>query len=155
MTFSAEDRLAVEDLLARHVWALDRGDVESFVAAFTADGVLETADRHAGHAAIRDFAKLVRLSDPWQPGSQHIVSSVWLEGDADRCIAHSYITRVHRLPTRERNNTQVVWSGYATDTCVKVDGEWRFERRVLRAWEGDVQEAIAAARATGDSRNER
>ena len=35
-----EDRVAIQDLIAKYCWALDTGDVESFVACFTADAVI-------------------------------------------------------------------------------------------------------------------
>ena len=35
-----EDRVAIQDLIANYCWALDTGDVESFVACFTPDAVL-------------------------------------------------------------------------------------------------------------------
>ena len=37
---TVEDRLAIQDLLARYAWALDTGDVDSFVACFTPDAVV-------------------------------------------------------------------------------------------------------------------
>jgi hypothetical protein len=35
---SAEDRLALHDLLARYAWALDNGDYVTYASLFTDDG---------------------------------------------------------------------------------------------------------------------
>ena len=40
-----EDRVAIQDLIAKYCWALDTGDVESFVACFTPDAVIVEDDR--------------------------------------------------------------------------------------------------------------
>lgn len=45
MTVSVEDRLAIGDLFARYMWAIDTGDVEGLVACFTEDGALENSRR--------------------------------------------------------------------------------------------------------------
>ena len=53
-----EDRIAIQDLIARYAWALDTGDVDSLVACFTPDArvieeVFEDPDRWEGHEGIR------------------------------------------------------------------------------------------------------
>ena len=55
-----EDRIAIQDLIAKYCWALDTGDVESFVACFTPDAVIveevfEDPDVWQGHAGIREL----------------------------------------------------------------------------------------------------
>jgi len=112
MTLTADDRLDITALYARQVWALDTGDVDGYVDTFTDDAVLDLAERHSGKAAIRQFAELFRLHDVGVPGSQHLVSSLLLDGDGGRCSVRAYVTRTHRLPGRGRNNCQIIWSGY-------------------------------------------
>ncbi len=44
---SVEDRIAIQDLIARYAWALDTGDVEGVVGCFTPNG--EVLARFPGH----------------------------------------------------------------------------------------------------------
>lgn len=141
---SIEDRIAIEDLYARQWWALDTGDAEGFAATFAEDGILRMAQDHEGRTAIADFARTVAAA-PAGGQSNHHMSALIVQPDGDGGIsAHSYVIRVHRLPTRSRGNCQVLWSGYSTDRCVKEGGRWVFAERAMRAWEGAVPAPVAA-----------
>jgi hypothetical protein len=49
-----EDRIAVEDVMARYVWAVDSLDAEGYVAVFTEDAVIDSnGSISKGHEAIR------------------------------------------------------------------------------------------------------
>ena len=49
-----EDRIAVEDVMARYVWAVDSLDADGYVAVFTEDAVIDSnGSISKGHAAIR------------------------------------------------------------------------------------------------------
>src|SRR6187402_3098112 len=49
-----EDRMAVEDVMARYVWAVDSLDAEGYVAVFTEDAVIDSnRSISKGHAEIR------------------------------------------------------------------------------------------------------
>ena len=49
-----EDRIAVDDVMARYVWAVDSLDPEGYVAVFTEDAVIDSnGSISKGHAAIR------------------------------------------------------------------------------------------------------
>ena len=146
MTLTADDRLDIAALYARQVWALDTGDVDGYVETFTEDALLDLAERYAGKSAIRGFAESFRLHDVGVPGSQHLVTSMLLDGDGTRCSVRAYVTRTHRLPGRGRNNCQIIWSGYYADTAVKVGGTWLIQEQRGRAWEGDVVQPIKHAR---------
>ena len=139
------DRLEITELYARQAWALDTGDVEAFVAVFATDGVLNLAQVHQGHAAIRRFAEAFRAHDVGMPGSQHLVSQLVLDGDGVRCSARAYVTRTYRMAGRIRNNTMIIWSGYYADSLAKVDGRWVIQEQVGRAWEGPVLDRVTQA----------
>jgi hypothetical protein len=146
MPLSPEDRQRVVELYSRNVWAFDTGDVDGFVGTFTPDAALDLAKRHEGQAAIRAFAELAFKNDPWLPRSQQLVSQIIIEGDGDRANVRAYVTRTHRLPGRIRNNCMVVWTGYTTDRVVKSSGEWLFQEKVTRAWEGPIVQRVVAVR---------
>ena len=51
-----EDRIAVDDVMARYVWAVDSLDPEGYVAVFTEDAVIDSnGSISKGHTAIRDI----------------------------------------------------------------------------------------------------
>ena len=137
MMINIEDRLAIEDLYARNLWALDLSNAKAFSATFTPDGVLGMREDHRGAAAIEAFVAALAKDLPaaW---SNHHMSALTLSAAGSDVVAHSYIIRVHRLPTQSRNNCSIIWSGYSRDRCVKRGGTWLFAERVLRAWEGEI-----------------
>src|SRR5712691_13529950 len=49
-----EDRIAVEDVMARYVWTVDSLDAEGYVAVFTEDAVIDSnGSISKGHEEIR------------------------------------------------------------------------------------------------------
>jgi hypothetical protein len=149
MPLTVEDRVAIADLYARNAWALDVGDADGFVATFAESATLRMRATYDGHEGIRRFVDQFRERDFGFPRAQHLVSQLVIESGAEgRCRSRAYVTRVHRLPGQHRGNCHVMWTGYSSDTCVKVDGCWLFEARALHAWEGDVAEVLAAEGAS-------
>src|SRR5690606_26808884 len=55
---SIEDRVRIEDLFARYLWAIDTGDVETLVGCFTEEGSLESpaVGKYSGRRNIAEFA---------------------------------------------------------------------------------------------------
>lgn len=131
---SADDRAEIVELFARYAWAGDTGDVESYVALFTPDGVF---DGVAGYYEGREgFVELVEsmVKGPRSKGLQHWVSNSVFDGGGDRCTVKSMCF----APRRIENEHAIVFVGYYVDHCVKIDGNWLFERRRWRPWSGDV-----------------
>ena len=134
-----EDRIAIQDLIARYAWALDTGDSDSLVACFTQDAVVieevfEDPDRWEGHEGIRGLAHHYAAS-PGFPGRQHHVSQSIVEGSGARCSVKSFafVTECRGEPPYTLRFT-----GYYDDQLVKVDGEWLFKERIIRLWDGPV-----------------
>src|SRR4051812_30187965 len=80
-----EDRIAIEDLYADYVWALDSGDVDGFLKLFATDGVFgDTAgNRYKGHDAIRGYVTGLAARPEFR-GRQHILSSLRFTANGDR-----------------------------------------------------------------------
>jgi hypothetical protein len=138
-SISAEDRLAIHELLARYAWAFGTGDVEAFVACFASDAILaedvfEVEDRWTGAADIRAMAEFF-FSRPGFPGRQHHVSHIVIEG-ADhryRVRAFCFVTYCHGEPPYG-----IRFAGYYDDVVVRVDGRWLFQERRIRDWSGPI-----------------
>jgi hypothetical protein len=136
---SVGDRIAIQDLIARYAWALDTGDIDALVACFTPDAVLieevfEDPDRWEGHAGIRRLGEHYASSAGF-PGRQHHVSQSVVEGDGERCSVKSFafVTECRGEPPYTLRFT-----GYYDDVLVKSGGEWLFQERVIRLWDGPV-----------------
>jgi uncharacterized protein (TIGR02246 family) len=134
-----EDRVAIQDLIANYCWALDTGDIESFVACFTPDAVLieevfEDPDVWKGHDGIRELIEHYSQSAGF-PGRQHHVTQTQVTGDAERCQVRSFafVTECRGEPPYTLRFT-----GYYEDSVVKVNGEWLFRERIIRLWDGPV-----------------
>src|SRR5262245_54165285 len=60
-----EDRIAVEDVMARYVWAVDSLDAEGYVAVFTEDAIIDSnGSISRGHEEIRQIVtRLIQRRD--------------------------------------------------------------------------------------------
>lgn len=129
MTVSVEDRLAISDLFARYMWAIDTGDVEGLVACFTEDGALESpaVGRYAGRDGVRAFAS--RFAQFHARGTQlrHIISNLLIETDGDRASAKCYLLA---FLTKD-GQSRLLGPGRYECRLRKETGAWRFENRLV------------------------
>jgi len=141
MKLSVEDRFGLQDLIAAYSWALDTGDVEALVACFTEDAVMteevfEDPDIWKGHDGIRRIATHYRDSKGF-PGRQHHVTQVQYDPQADGTVkmrSFAFVTECHGEPPY-----LLRFAGWYEDHAVKdTDGEWRFRRRTVRLWDGEI-----------------
>jgi len=131
MALTVEDRLEITELVARYNHAVDSGDGKAFADTFTDDGALDAAGRVIeGRAALASFAERLPKS---VRAPRHIASNLLVDGDSDACTATlaAYV-QMYALDG-EPPRQQVVASGLYDDRLTKVDGRWRFERRVFTA----------------------
>ncbi|HEX5369330.1 MAG TPA: nuclear transport factor 2 family protein [Dehalococcoidia bacterium] len=139
---SLQEREAVYDVLRRYVWCMDTGDIEGVIATFTSDGeVKDITGRRwdlAGRGA-RGFAEHWLLR-PRDSASQHWVQFLQTEDlppDAVRVTSYWLGTTWAADDSKFVNNL-----GRYTDTCVKVDGEWRIREKVIDAWNNETVQMI-------------
>jgi hypothetical protein len=131
---SAQDRLDVMELIARYAACIDSGDLDGYVANFVPDGVIEWRNGGArGHGEIRDWVGgLMRNggigADPARV--RHFVGLPHITGDSDRCTARTYVI-IFSLDTQGAVALPSV--GTYTDTIVRTEKGWLFEKRVIRA----------------------
>jgi len=132
---SAEDRLDIMDLIARYAHTLDSGDLDGYVNNFAPTGVL--FENHRGREAIREYvAMLMRegRAGPLPNGEvahRHFVGSPTIDGADDRATVHSYLLWVNM-----GSDPPVSSAGEYVDECVKLDGRWYFQSRVLHRLSG-------------------
>ena len=134
---SYEDRIAVEDVMARYVWAVDSFDADGYVAVFTEDAVIDSnGNISRGHDDIRKIVtNLIRRRDDNKakglPASNlyHMVGNVRITfpkpGEA---VHQSYWQTVRR----GKDGTMIAAAmGRSEDRLVKRNGKWLIQSRTL------------------------
>jgi uncharacterized protein (TIGR02246 family) len=134
---SYEDRIAVEDVMARYVWAVDSLDPDGYVAVFTEDAIIDSnGSISKGHEDIRKIVtSLIQRRDDNKakglPTSNlyHVISSVRITfpkpGEA---VHQSYWQTVRR--DKDGKMTAAAM-GRSEDRLVKRNGKWLIQSRKL------------------------
>jgi len=132
-----EDRIAVEDVMARYVWAVDSLDPDGYVAVFTEDAVIDSnGSISRGHEQIRKIVtSLIQRRDDNKakglPASNlyHVISNVRISfpkpGEA---VHQSYWQTVRR---DENGRMTAAAMGRSEDRLVKRNGRWLIQSRTL------------------------
>ena len=132
-----EDRIAVEDVMARYVWAVDSLDSEAYVAVFTEDAIIDSnGSISKGHEEIRRIVTglIQRRDDNRAKGLPtanlyHVISSVRITfpkpGEA---LHQSYWQTVRR---DKDGKMPAAAMGRSEDRLVKRNGKWLIQSRTL------------------------
>jgi uncharacterized protein (TIGR02246 family) len=132
-----EDRIAVEDVMARYVWAVDSLDPEGYVAVFTEDAVIDSnGNISKGREEIRKIVlSLIQRRDDNKakglPASNlyHMIGNVRITfpkpGEA---LHQSYWQTVYR--DKDGKMTAAAM-GRSEDRLVKRNGKWLIQARKL------------------------
>ena len=132
-----EDRMAVEDVMARYVWAVDSLDPEGYVAVFTEDAIIDSnGNISKGREEIRKIVMslIQRRDDNKAKGLPtanlyHLISNVRITfprpGEA---LHQSYWQTVIR--DKDGKMTAAAM-GRSEDRLVKRNGKWLIQERKL------------------------
>lgn len=141
------DRLKIEDLMARYIFALDWRDAEGYAATFTEDGVLNygggqavgreaiaamvdgLAEREAAAAAGAAAAATADAPAVRRPRTQHFVTNIVLDIADDGQTAKGWAYWVAMSNNNPERAAEVSSYGHYIDELRKVDGEWLFVSR--------------------------
>ena len=134
---TCEDRIAVEDVMARYVWAVDSLDPDAYAAVFTEDAIIDSnGSLSKGHEEIRGIVtSLIRRRDENRakglPASNlyHVISNVRITfpkpGEA---LHQSYWQTVHRDKDGKMSAAAM---GRSEDRLVHRNGKWLIQSRKL------------------------
>jgi uncharacterized protein (TIGR02246 family) len=132
-----EDRIAVEDVMARYVWAVDSLDADGYVAVFTEDAVIDSnGSISKGHAQIRQIVTSLskRRDDNKAKGVPaanlyHMVSNVRITfPKPNEALHQSYWQTVRR---GDDGRMIAAAMGRSEDRLVKRNGKWLIQSRKL------------------------
>ncbi len=132
----ANDRAEIENLSNRYMIAVDAGDIETVMAAWTEDGVLEwVRGVEVGAAAIRKAmsgfggGRKTEIPDgaTSRPRTRHQIINhvIDVEGDTARTVAY-WFALSNNTPQKD---VQVVSMGHYEDELVRRNGRWFFRKR--------------------------
>ncbi|HLB29929.1 MAG TPA: nuclear transport factor 2 family protein [Gammaproteobacteria bacterium] len=135
----AEDRAAIENLMARYLFALDFQDPEAYAATFTEDGIMNYASgvargRQELQNVVKTMAERMREMQPAdKPGqrsipARHNIMNIVIDIKGDRATSRSYWTNVG---ADSEGKARVNSFGHYEDELVKRNGEWLFTKRVV------------------------
>ena len=134
---SYEERTAVEDVMARYVWAVDSLDANGYVAVFTEDAVIDSNGAISrGHEQIRKIVTdlIKRRDDNKSKGLAtsnlyHVISNVRITfPKANEAVHQSYWQTVRR---GDDGKMTAAAMGRSEDRLVKRNGKWLIQSRKL------------------------
>ena len=141
-----EDRAQIENLQARYMFALDFGDLDTFVTTFAEDGILDIIGmKWQGRKNIKEGlgsmmppaggdtpeAKNASESKDKKPlyraTGRHNMSNIVIKIDGDKAVGRAYW--FHMGNNNPERKAQLDSYGYYEDEMVKVNGQWLFSKR--------------------------
>jgi uncharacterized protein (TIGR02246 family) len=129
-----QDRIAIEDLVARYSVALDSGDAQGYANLFAAHGELTSQGKtYRGHDEILGSLRGALRSPAEEEVAlargekvrrlRHLISGVKIDITGDRGTVRANWVTVSMAPD---NRPGIGGMGYFDDAVVKEDGRWLF-----------------------------
>ena len=119
MRLTVEDRLDIQDLMARYSRAIDFGCWEELPGFFTEDCTLDfgkVMGSHRGRDGVHGFAKILTGTGLTM---RHYVTNCIIDGDGERATAVTYV-----LAFTGSIGSLVPTTGRYEDELRKVGGHW-------------------------------
>src|ERR1044072_744258 len=136
-----DDRIAVEEVMARYVWAVDSLDADGYVAVFTEDAVIDSnGSISKGHQEIRKIVtSLVQRRDDNKakglpPANlYHVISSPRITFPKPGEALHQSYWQTMRRDAGGRMITAAM--GRSEDHLIKRNGTWLIQFRKLTVFD--------------------
>lgn len=122
---TADDRLAIMELLARYCRCIDQQRWDELPALFTDDCVVDfgkVMGVHEGKAGVATMARMIGGTGLFM---RHYSTNVVIEGDGERVTVDSYVLAY----TGTGPGSLMPTTGRYEDEMVKRDGRWLLRRR--------------------------
>lgn len=132
----ADDRAAIEDLMARYLFAMDWNDFDAYAETFTEDGELEFARGSAkGRENIRELVKTFKekIGEIYQDADgrparlRHVLGQTVVRVEGDRAWVRAFW---YEMTNNGPDGRPRLGSfGHYEDALARVEGRWLFTRR--------------------------
>lgn len=146
---SLEDRVEIQELIARYAYALDTGDFEAYVDCFTPDGGIDhnPPGKCFGRDGLRKLTDFLWYRKPnHYLGRQHNMTQIIMTPDGDDVRVKAFWSILqHNVETK----ACFVFGMGNWDTLVtkNEDGEWRLQLVEVKIWQGDNVPWVGESRA--------
>lgn len=134
MALPADDLMAIYKLMADYNHLVDAGRGDDWADLFVEGGSLDTGMGmviEGGRDALAEFAASVPTL---VPGARHVVSNISIDGDGSTATGSAYLQMW--ATAADASQAKLVITGVYRDELRKVDGSWRFVKRVMTADQG-------------------
>ncbi|HIF65357.1 MAG TPA: nuclear transport factor 2 family protein [Acidimicrobiia bacterium] len=133
MSFTSSDHEEIRQLLARYNFAIDFGDIDSWVQTFTSDGVFSClgmpegaplGGTHRGADALRTYAETHFSIN--QGRARHWNWNLLIEGNNDSATMQCYL---NAYSAGQGDTALFRVTGMYRDRMVRTDDGWKFIER--------------------------
>jgi uncharacterized protein (TIGR02246 family) len=125
VSLTADDRLAILDLVTRADEAATRRDADGYVALFTSDAVLDgDQGQHAGRTALRAAVGPIWAGEG--PVTLHLTLNPVIEDDGGAAVVRSVMLIVSPVPPAALRVTAAI-----TQHLRREEGRWLIARRTV------------------------
>jgi 3-phenylpropionate/cinnamic acid dioxygenase small subunit len=138
------DRLEIDQLLVRYVWALDAKDFDALDDVFTADARVDYTESGGIAGTASEFKSWVAKMLSAFPMTQHLLMNVEVTLDGERATARSACYNPMGAATREGPLHHFFIGIEYHDDLVRTDQGWRIAERVekQRWFEGSLPKEL-------------
>ncbi len=136
-------------LINHYGFTLDTGDIEGFASLFEhAEWTVEGSKPNFGKQAVLEMLSGLKIYGDGTPRTKHVTANIELDIDEDAGMAKGqcYVTVFQQT---EDFPLQPIFAGHYFDDFERIDGTWRFSRRVIK--HGLVGDLSAHLKVTVDT----
>ena len=131
------DRLAIQEVLAKHSRGVDRADAVVLKSAYWPDA---TVAYGAFNGNAHEFCEMLPGAIRAYARTQHVISNTCIEFRDDRALAETYVTAFHYRTNPGGDDSEMTYLGRYLDTLHKRDGVWKLlHRQVVMDWNQHVR----------------
>ena len=122
-----EDKLAIEELIARYNHSIDSFDMATWLNCWTEDAVFDGIGQYlVGKPAITGFANSYEVTyGKRMPSGRHFTTNIASKINGDTATATSYL----QLWSTGEKGAKIAFTGVYSDQFRKEHGQWRFSLR--------------------------
>ncbi len=122
----------ITHLMSQYGFTIDTGDLDGFAALFEhGEWTMEGLEPCVGKQVLLDTLTDVRIYEDGTPKTKHLTANIDLDIDEDAGTAtcQCYVTVLQQT---DDFPLQPIFSGHYFDNFERVDGHWRFKKRLIR-----------------------
>ncbi len=131
------DRLAIQEVLAKHSRGVDRADAAVLKSAYWPDA---TVAYGAFNGNAHEFCEILPEAIKAYARTQHTLSNTCIEFRDHRALVETYVTAYHYRAGAEGYDTEMTYLGRYLDTMERRNGVWKIiHRQVVMDWNQNTE----------------